>query len=234
MLLRRFLFLALCLANVFASAQEQPQAVTAQAASTTSKAIVYVYRYKQFVGSALGPSVYYDEVQLARMDNGRYFMVKADPGKHTFRSNDKQSGVDLDLKAGQEYFIRVEIAAGFMKGHGRLILTSAEQGRYEVQSSKLKPLDASKVVDTARVSVEEAKFDTAIAAPTATAAPQAQPHVQPAVVQSQSNAHEPAIVTTSSGGSDTANPGDEMSVGEAARRARQKKAAQAGTASAPQ
>ena len=81
-----------------------------------SKATVYVYRYKQFVGAALEPSVYCDDAQLARMSNGRYFTVKVDPGKHTFHSNDKQSGIELDAKAGQEYFIRLEIATGFMKG----------------------------------------------------------------------------------------------------------------------
>jgi hypothetical protein len=231
MLLRKLLFLALGVANVLASAQEQPQVVTAQAATKPSKAIVYVYRYKQFVGSALAPSVYCDEVQLARMDNGRYFKASIDPGKQTFRSNDKQSGIDLDVKAGQDYFIRVEIAAGFMKGHGRLLLTPAEQGRYEVLSNEQKPLNASKVAATSRVSVDEARFHTPIPAATAL---QAQPQVQPAVVQPPSAAHGPSMVTISSGASDTASPGDEMSLGEASRRARQKKAAQSGTASVPQ
>ena len=120
-----------------------------------SKATVHVYRYKQFVGGALEPSVYCDEVQLARMDNGRYFAAMVDPGKHTFRSNDSQSGIELDTKAGQEYFIRVEIATGFAKGHGRLVLMSPEQGSYELKSKKLKPLDASKVMDKTRVSLEE-------------------------------------------------------------------------------
>src|SRR5258708_15985753 len=97
------------------------------------------------------------------MDNGRYFEVRIDPGKHTFHSNDPQAGVALDLKAGQSYFIRVEIATGMMKGHGRLILMSPEQGGYELKSSKLKPLDASEVVDKARVSVEEAHPETPVA-----------------------------------------------------------------------
>src|SRR5258707_9599036 len=48
--------------------------------STLDKARVFVYRYKQFVGSALEPSVYCDENQLARMDNGRFFIVELPPG----------------------------------------------------------------------------------------------------------------------------------------------------------
>ena len=118
-----------------------------ESASPTSEAqaTVYVYRYKQFVGSALAPSVYCDETELARMDNGRYFKVKLKPGKHTFRSNDKQSGIEMDLKNGEDYYIRVELATGFWKGHGRLALVPKEQGAYEI--NKLKPIDAEKIKD---------------------------------------------------------------------------------------
>ncbi len=153
-----FLKVVLCLAVTvsFAIAQ-QPQAAPAKtdsapaAQANDAVATVYVYRYKQFVGSALSPSVFSDDTELARMDNGRFFAVKLAPGKHIFHSNDKQSGVEVDLKAGQDYYVRVEIAAGFMKGHGRLTLVAPEQGTYEVKS--LKPLDASKVKDTQHVSV---------------------------------------------------------------------------------
>jgi len=149
------LLLSMTLLTLFAFAQE-PSGTTQATDKGDTKATVFVYRYKQFTGSALSPSVYCDEVQLAKMENGRYFTVRIDPGKHIFHSNDKQAGIELDLKAGQQYFVRVEIATGFMKGHGRLLLVAPEQGSYELKSSKLKPLDADKVVDGARVSVEEA------------------------------------------------------------------------------
>jgi hypothetical protein len=148
-----------------ADSQKTNDAKASKAAD--SKATVYVYRYKQFVGGALAPSVYCDETELARMENGRYFTVKLDPGKHNFRSNDKQSGTELDMKAGQEYFLRVEIATGFAKGHGRLVLMSPEQGGYELKSSKLKPLDSNKVANATLVSVDEVHPET----PTATTKP---------------------------------------------------------------
>lgn len=207
----------ICLPLVLAAAFSAAQTQTATQSDTSAqpKVSVYVYRYKQFVGSALQPSVYCDEVQLARMENGRYFTVKVDPGKHTFRSNDQQSGVELDLKAGQEYFLRVEIATGMLKGHGRLVLTAPEQGRFEVKAG-LKPLDEGKVVDKTRVSIEEAKFDTPLPAPAKTATatqPQAQPlPEQPAVRE---------VVL-----SDSPAPTDsQASLGDAARTARQKKQA---------
>jgi hypothetical protein len=189
------------------------------AASPQSKASVYVYRYKQFVGSALSPSVYCDEVQLARMENGRYFSVTLDPGQHTFRSNDAQSGVQLDLKPGQEYFVRVEIAAGMMKGHGRLILTAAEQGRYELQSNKLKPLDANKVEDKSRVSVAEVKFDK----PAPVETPASAPTLKPAVARQPSTDAAPDHVNQVVLSDPAPEPSAQESLGDAARKARQKK-----------
>lgn len=144
-----------------ANSQTEAAATTTQPGTQTDKTTVYFYRYKQYAGSALSPSVYCDEAELARMENGRYFSVKLAPGKHTFRSNDKQSGVEVDLKPGQEYFLRVEIAAGFMKGHGRLIAVVPEQAKFELQSKKLKPLDGDKITDRERVSLQPVAFGEA-------------------------------------------------------------------------
>ena len=157
--------LILCFTALAAIAQEPTSDSQKTTDAKASKATVYVYRYKQFVGGALAPSVYCDETELARMENGRYFTVRLDPGKHNFRSNDKQSGTELDMKAGQEYFLRVEIAPGAMKGHGRLVLMSPEQGGYELKSSKLKPLDSNKVVSATLVSVDEVHLGTPTATP---------------------------------------------------------------------
>ena len=140
--------------SVSALAQDTPATKTTDAqqvaSSNDSKAAVYFYRYKQFVGSALSPSVYCDEGELARIDNGRFFSVKLTPGKHVLRSNDKQSGIEAELKGGQEYYVRVELVPGAMKGHGRLILVQPEQGEYEIK--KLKPLDPDKVKNNELVS----------------------------------------------------------------------------------
>ena len=157
--------LIFCFTSLAAIAQEPAADSQKTTDAKPSKASVYVYRYKQFAGSALAPSVFCDEIELARMENGRYFTVKLDPGKHNFRSNDKQSGTELDMKAGGEYFLRVEIASGFAKGHGRLVLMSPEQGGYELKSAKLKPLDSNKVVSTTLVSVAEVHTETPTATP---------------------------------------------------------------------
>lgn len=132
-------------------AQQAASQPDSAVSNTNAQSTVYVYRYKQFAGSALSPSVFCDENELARMDNGRYFAVTVSPGQHVFRSNDKQAGINVDLKPGEKYYIRLEIAAGLMKGHGRLVSVAVDQGSYEIK--KLKPLDNDKVKDTQHVTV---------------------------------------------------------------------------------
>jgi len=51
---------------------------------------VYIYRQKKMVGGALEPSVFLDGIELARMDNGRYFVLKVAPGKHTVHMTDNK------------------------------------------------------------------------------------------------------------------------------------------------
>ncbi len=106
---------------------------------------VNVYRYKQYLGSGLRPSIYVDERDVARLQNGRYVVLALQPGKHSFRSNDKQSQIELDGKAGQEYYIRIDIATGYWKGHGRLTLVQPEQGVGEIK--EMKPVDGGMIKD---------------------------------------------------------------------------------------
>jgi hypothetical protein len=134
------------------SAESQPVAVS-QPASVEAAPIIYFYRIKQYAGSALEPSVYCDEKELARMDNGRYFGVTLTPGKHTCRMGDKQTGFEFDAKAGQSYYAKVTLEAGFWKGHGRLTLLQPEQGAFEIK--KAKPLGLDKVKDRSLVTVYE-------------------------------------------------------------------------------
>ncbi len=123
---------------VVTSAQEPARA-------SGEKVRVNVYRYKQFVGKGLRPSIYCDGKDVARLQSGRYVALELPPGTHTFRSNDKQSQVELDLKAGQQYYLRIDLAAGFWKGHGRLTLVQAEQGAGELK--QMKPVDTGMIKD---------------------------------------------------------------------------------------
>lgn len=93
--------------------------------------LLHVYRHRRYVGSALAPSIFVDDKQVARVGNGRRFTAKLTPGIHGIRSDDKSSAVSLDVKPGQEYYVRVDEEPGAWKGHGKLTLLQAEQGKPE-------------------------------------------------------------------------------------------------------
>lgn len=157
----RSVFLAICLIAAlgwtWATPQPQQTMQTEPAANQTSsdtKALVHIYRYKE-EGSG-GLPVFCDETELAKLDNGRYFLAKLNAGRHVFHSSDKQSGIELDLKSGQEYYIRVAMPPplpGVFRPKGRVVLVAPEQGTYEVQ--KLRPIDSRKIKNTEMVSPPE-------------------------------------------------------------------------------
>lgn len=118
----------------------------ARSEANAGMATVYIYRPSKLMGKALEPSVFCDGVELGRMDNGRYMMLKLKPGRHTVHMTDQKKGFDLDMRGGEVYYFRVGIETGFWKGQGKLMLDESDRGAAEVK--KLKPLDADKIKDT--------------------------------------------------------------------------------------
>jgi hypothetical protein len=99
---------------------------------------VYVYKtpHQRTLGR-VAPPVYCDEQLLAKLDGGRYFIVKLEPGTHSFRSkNKKDGGVELELKLGQEYFLRMETRTGVQVNAPRISVVPNEEGRYDVKQMK--------------------------------------------------------------------------------------------------
>jgi hypothetical protein len=157
-----FLGLMLVMATlVLAQQKEEPSspqtpaqpAATAPAKPANEFAYLRVYRQKRFTGSALAPSIYVDDKQIARVGNGRRFTMRLLPGSHSVRSDDKSSAITLDVKPGQGYYIRVEEATGFWKGHGKLTLVMPEQGSPEYKLQK--PVEEDRKM--ARELIEEDK-----------------------------------------------------------------------------
>ena len=119
------------------------------AGASDQKVTLYIYRPKKFVGSALEPSIFVDGTELARMDNGRFFVVKLAPGKHIVHMTDQKKGYELNMTGGNTYYFRVGIEAGMWKGGGKILLEDQDKGSAEVK--KLKPLDAEKIKDKTMV-----------------------------------------------------------------------------------
>lgn len=115
----------------------------AVAAKAATEAVVYIYRPSKMMGKALEPSVFVDDIELARMDNGRYFAIKLKPGKHIIHLTDEKKGYAFDMGPAQTYYFRIGIEMGMWKGHGKLTLEDAEKAVPEIK--KLKFLGQDKI-----------------------------------------------------------------------------------------
>ena len=119
-----------------------------------TKAVVYIYRRKEFSTRNLQPSVYVDtDQEIARMDDGKFFIIKLDPGKHKVYVNKGFSGADINMKAGHRYYFRVTYKPGFWKARGEMEYVPREQGRFEV--ANMNPLEEKWIKDKARIVLKE-------------------------------------------------------------------------------
>jgi Protein of unknown function (DUF2846) len=117
-------------ANAPASVSGMPVAADAE----QSQATIYFYRPHRFVGSALKPSVFVDSTNVGRMRNGDNIKFSVAPGTHAVYSNDKSTGLSLEAKPGQTYYVRIDIQVGAFKGHGGITLMDPQQGSYEIKA----------------------------------------------------------------------------------------------------
>jgi hypothetical protein len=119
----------------------------------SNKPLIYFYRLKAFVGWALEPLILCDSKEIAKMDNGSYFAVSLEPGKHACNISNNKSGFEVDIKAGESRYAKVTLEAGVWKGHGVITLMQPEQAAYEIKNLKL--LGASKIRDHDLVTIFE-------------------------------------------------------------------------------
>jgi hypothetical protein len=154
----------------------QPKQTNGEVSPKDVKAIVIIGRLKDFGTRNWRPSVYVDEIELARSQNGRFLVAKVDPGTRTIRAEDPKFALQMALKAGECYYFRVEIASGAFKAHGRIVGLSREEGALELK--QLTPIEASYVTDSSRVLGAEQAATAATGcagAPASTTLPSAKP-----------------------------------------------------------
>lgn len=111
-----------------------------QAIDKAKAATMVVYRPRVPLGAALRPTVVLDGKDLVNIGNGKVFIAPLSPGHHTFEMDDKKSGTTVDLKPGQDVYLKVEIVPGFWKGGGKMTQVMPQQGNYEATRLDLVPL----------------------------------------------------------------------------------------------
>jgi hypothetical protein len=110
-------------------------------------AVMVVYRTREYVGGLLRPTVVLDGKDLVNIGNGKVFVAGLAPGHHTFEMDDKKSGTTVDLKPGQDVYLKIEIVPGFWKGGGKLTQVTSSQGNYE--STRLDPIELKEIENAA-------------------------------------------------------------------------------------
>ena len=129
--------------NLIASPPPEGSTIGAPSVTKDGWAVVFIYRPEKWLGYMQEPSVFVDDTELVRMDNGRYFAVKIPPGKHMIHMTNKKRSFVVDMGAGETYYFRVAIEQGLSKQHGKLTLEDAVTGRKEI--SKLKFIGDNKI-----------------------------------------------------------------------------------------
>ncbi len=142
------LLASICLAGLTVAAVGQT--VDQAAPDNRDRATVYVYRPGQYAAKLRKLTVLTNGVELARVQNGRFFVVKLPPGEYAF--SDKKvdhAAPRRRLEAGKEYYLQVGWMTGFWKAKRALTWVEPEQGRSDVAT--LKPLDPEHIRDRVRV-----------------------------------------------------------------------------------
>jgi len=144
--------LGLAAAALAAGQLSQISSQSGQAVTNDGKVRVYVYRPAELVSKEFRPSIFVDERDVARVQSGRNVILALTPGTHIFRSTDKKDQISIELKAGEKYFVRIEVPTAAVKGHGKVTVVLPEQGMGEFEQTK--PDDSTMLKDRSMVAPE--------------------------------------------------------------------------------
>ena len=92
------------------------------------------------------PVAFCDGQRIAAVQGGKYVKMNVSVGKHTFTSNNAKTGIDLDVKPGGDYFLRV--VGTTLSENGTFELVDAVQARQQID--RLEPLKSDQVAGVCR------------------------------------------------------------------------------------
>jgi hypothetical protein len=102
------------------------------------KGLVVFFRPSKFTGGAIGFIVRENQAELGKLRNGNYFAVAVEPGAHVYTVHSEAKDVtNIEVEAGETYFLVGSISMGFMAGHPNL--SPSDAAAFEAILPKLKP-----------------------------------------------------------------------------------------------
>jgi hypothetical protein len=104
------------------------------------QAIVYIYRPKSFVGSAVSYFVKVNGVDVTKLKNGGYFPYVTPPGTVVFSAKTEAwSEAAIDVAAGGIYFIKGSVTTGAFVGRPNLQQVHPSIAQSEIMRCRLLP-----------------------------------------------------------------------------------------------
>ena len=111
----------------------------------SEKGVVYVYRPNSMIGGAVHYDVHAGENEvLCDLIRGGYCLYYAKPGElELWGKTESRSSITVDVKAGQEHFVKGGLSLGFIVGRPNFSLVDSAIGLKEIADCKLLEKPAS-------------------------------------------------------------------------------------------
>mgnify|MGYP000877754516 FL=1 len=125
-----------------ASTSKAPESKSNEAKSfnvPADKGTVYLYRTGRAVGAAGQLIVKINSIDAGGTGPGTFFKWDLKPGTYSFSSSTGESSaiVQIDVKAGQVYFVRQDARMGINNGRVTIKEVDSNKGQKEVTNCKL-------------------------------------------------------------------------------------------------
>jgi pyruvate/2-oxoglutarate dehydrogenase complex dihydrolipoamide acyltransferase (E2) component len=109
----------------------------AAAATDAGQATIVFFRPRKLMGAAVGFKVREAGVELGKLRNGTYFVLKVAPGRHQYVVHSETEDVlTLEAEAGETYYVQGSLGMGVVAG--RPNLSPSDQATFDSMKAKLK------------------------------------------------------------------------------------------------
>lgn len=110
------------------------------AALRDDRALVYIYRSKTLMGSAVTYDVRVGNTEIVTVKPGGYYPYFAAPGETEFWARtETRAAATENLRAGQTYYLKAGLGIGLFVGHPKLQFVPEGVGQQEIWRCKLLP-----------------------------------------------------------------------------------------------
>ena len=143
-----------------AQAADQVKVAPAIAAPAPGKGQVVFYRPGKYAGWAIRCTVREDGKMIARVGNGKYYVMATEPGAHAYTAKTESTDtVRVEVEPDETTYVKCGITMGLMAGRPNLTPSTAEE--YAKLGTKLKPQDPADLAED--IAKDEAKKASATA-----------------------------------------------------------------------